>query len=64
MSLRSRPTIDVSALAREFGGGGHKNMAAFSYTGNVKDLINNFVKSAIEYIDSLPDDGDNSEFVF
>lgn len=65
VSLRSKSEIDISELAKTFGGGGHKNMAAFTYQGKVKDLVNNFVKAAIDYIDSLPDDGsDNNEFVF
>ncbi len=33
-SLRSRGDFDVSAIARQFGGGGHKNAAGFSVEGN------------------------------
>lgn len=32
-SLRSRGDFDVSAIARQFGGGGHKNAAGFSTNG-------------------------------
>ncbi len=32
-SLRSRGDFDVSAIARQFGGGGHKNAAGFTTTG-------------------------------
>lgn len=32
-SLRSRGDFDVSAIARQFGGGGHKNAAGFSVNG-------------------------------
>lgn len=32
-SLRSRGDFDVSAIARKFGGGGHKNAAGFSVEG-------------------------------
>lgn len=34
-SLRSRGDFDVSAIARQFGGGGHKNTAGFSVDGPV-----------------------------
>lgn len=34
-SLRSRGDFDVSAIARQFGGGGHKNAAGFSTHGAV-----------------------------
>lgn len=33
-SLRSRGDFDVSAIARKFGGGGHKNAAGFSVNSN------------------------------
>lgn len=64
VSIRSKGNIDISELAKSFGGGGHKNMAAFSFEGNIKDLVNNFVKTAISLIDSLPDDGEDNEFIF
>lgn len=34
-SLRSRGDFDVSAIARQFGGGGHKNAAGFGSVGTV-----------------------------
>lgn len=37
-SLRSRGDFDVSAIARQFGGGGHKNAAGFATTGTVHVL--------------------------
>jgi phosphoesterase RecJ-like protein len=36
VSLRSKGTIDVNAVAREFGGGGHKNASGCSVRGTVK----------------------------
>lgn len=36
-SLRSRGDFDVSAIARKFDGGGHKNAAGFTSTGIVHD---------------------------
>ncbi|MBQ7308343.1 MAG: bifunctional oligoribonuclease/PAP phosphatase NrnA [Clostridia bacterium] len=64
VSIRSKGNIDVSVLAKEFNGGGHKNMAAFQYEGNIKDLVNNFVKSAIAILDSLPNEGEDNDFIF
>lgn len=64
VSIRSKGSIEVGELAKSFGGGGHKNMAAFTFEGNIKDLVNNFVRSAIVLIDSLPNDGEDNEFIF
>jgi phosphoesterase RecJ-like protein len=36
VSLRSKGTIDVNAVAREFGGGGHKNASGCSVRGTVE----------------------------
>lgn len=36
-SLRSRGDFDVSALAKQFGGGGHKNAAGFTVAGRVHE---------------------------
>ncbi|MBT8198502.1 MAG: bifunctional oligoribonuclease/PAP phosphatase NrnA [Acidimicrobiia bacterium] len=38
-SLRSRGTIDVAAIAREFGGGGHHNASGFSFDGVPEDAL-------------------------
>jgi phosphoesterase RecJ-like protein len=38
ISLRSKGTVDVNAVARQFGGGGHKNASGCSATGAVGDL--------------------------
>lgn len=38
VSLRSRGVHDVSAAARLFGGGGHKNAAGFSIDGNLAEV--------------------------
>ena len=38
-SLRSRGRVDVNALARDFGGGGHHNAAGFTVEAKVDDLI-------------------------
>jgi len=38
-SLRSRGVVDVNALARHFGGGGHHNAAGFGVEGDPQDII-------------------------
>ena len=38
ISMRSKGTVDVNAVARQFGGGGHKNASGCSATGAVGDL--------------------------
>lgn len=36
--FRSRDSVDVSAIAAKFGGGGHKNAAGLSIDGKIKDV--------------------------
>ncbi|MDP8237710.1 MAG: bifunctional oligoribonuclease/PAP phosphatase NrnA [Candidatus Hatepunaea meridiana] len=43
ISLRSRSRIDVSEVAKKFGGGGHKKAAGFLYRGGKDDLIQNLL---------------------
>ncbi len=38
VSLRSAPPVDVAAVARQFGGGGHRQAAGFTWTGTVHTL--------------------------
>ncbi|MDJ0791861.1 MAG: bifunctional oligoribonuclease/PAP phosphatase NrnA [Acidimicrobiia bacterium] len=42
-SLRSRGAIDVAAIARTFGGGGHHNAAGFTATDPADDVIEQIV---------------------
>lgn len=44
VSLRSGDIVDVSVIARYFGGGGHKKAAGFTLTGTPYDVINNLSK--------------------
>ena len=44
MSLRSKEKVDVSRIARYFGGGGHVRAAGFTMPGTVHDVINNLSK--------------------
>jgi len=38
VSMRSKGDIDIGSLAKEFGGGGHKNAAGFTITGSIAAL--------------------------
>lgn len=38
-NLRAKSGFDVGAVAREFGGGGHRAAAGFTYSGQVEDLL-------------------------
>ncbi len=44
-SLRSKGEIDVSGIAREFGGGGHRNAAGFTLYGDYEDALGLFFQA-------------------
>jgi phosphoesterase RecJ-like protein len=44
VSLRSKGDVDISAVAKEFGGGGHKNAAGCSVTGPIEALKSMFAE--------------------
>jgi phosphoesterase RecJ-like protein len=44
VSMRSKGEIDIGALAKEFGGGGHKNAAGCTVTGPIDALQKTFVE--------------------
>jgi phosphoesterase RecJ-like protein len=55
VSLRSKGDVDVSAVAKAFGGGGHKNAAACSATGRADELRALFMSRVLDAIDrALP----------
>ncbi len=43
VSLRSREEFDVAEVAREFGGGGHKNAAGCSFESSIDDVIESVI---------------------
>lgn len=47
VSLRSKNTVDVAKIAEEFGGGGHKRAAGFTYRGKLEDALDE-LRSYIE----------------
>jgi bifunctional oligoribonuclease and PAP phosphatase NrnA len=44
VSLRSKGEVDIGAVAKEFGGGGHKNAAGCSVTGPIETLKSTFIE--------------------
>ena len=43
--MRSKGDVDINAIAKEFGGGGHKNASGCSATGDLEDLKRLFQRS-------------------
>ena len=53
ISWRSVEGVDVSKLAREFGGGGHKAAAGADVEGNLKSIQENVIISSERYLKEL-----------
>ena len=53
ISLRSKGNIDIGSIAKEFGGGGHRNAAGLTVTGPIEQLQ----KTLIEKIERAIDQG-------
>jgi phosphoesterase RecJ-like protein len=51
VSMRSKGDIDIAAVAKEFGGGGHKNAAGCTATGGIDTLQKIFVDKIEHAID-------------
>ncbi|MEJ5365835.1 MAG: bifunctional oligoribonuclease/PAP phosphatase NrnA [Desulfosoma sp.] len=51
VSLRSKEPVDVAAFARRYGGGGHRQAAAFRTQGSLADVRAAVTRAAREYID-------------
>jgi phosphoesterase RecJ-like protein len=54
VSMRSKGDIDIGAVAKAFGGGGHKNAAGCTVTGPLDALRNTFVDRIGRAIDGRP----------
>ena len=54
VSMRSKGDIDIGAVAKEFGGGGHKNAAGCTATGAIEALRRTFVEKMGRAIDGRP----------
>ena len=49
--MRSKGDVDVNAVAKEFGGGGHKNASGCSATGELAELTRLFEQKILAQID-------------
>ena len=56
ISMRSKGDVDIAAVAKEFGGGGHKNAAGCTASGGVDTLQKLFVEKIEGAIDGRPTD--------
>lgn len=57
VSMRSKGQIDIGAVAKQFGGGGHKNAAGCTVVGGIDALQKTFIDkmtAAIEQVADLP----------
>lgn len=69
ISMRGKNNVNVGLIASEFGGGGHDQVAAFQYNGNLTDLQQPLLKACREEIAKHPKEeigenlffGDNEE---
>ena len=52
VSMRSKGDIDINAIAKEFGGGGHKNASGCSAKGKFEDLTLLFQRKLLQQIES------------
>jgi phosphoesterase RecJ-like protein len=51
VSMRSKGNIDINAVAKQFGGGGHKNASGCSAKGRFEDLKKLFCEKIMEQIE-------------
>jgi phosphoesterase RecJ-like protein len=54
VSLRSKGDIDIGAVAKDFGGGGHRNAAGCTVTGAIDALQKLFIEKIEQAIDGRP----------
>ena len=52
ISMRSKGAIDINEVAKQFGGGGHKNASGCSATGTIAALKDTFRTKVLEAIDA------------
>src|SRR5438874_8479456 len=56
VSMRSKGDVDIGAIAKEFGGGGHKNAAGCTVTGGIDALQKMFIDKIERAIDRSESD--------
>lgn len=59
VSMRSNKFVDVSAIAFQFGGGGHIHAAGCSFNGSTHDIINNISALIDKQFEAYQDDQRN-----
>ena len=52
VSMRSKGNVDINAVARQFGGGGHKNASGCNAAGRFEDLKDVFRQKILEQIEA------------
>ena len=57
VSLRSKGSVNINAVAREFGGGGHKNASGCSAVGRLEDLKDIFRQKITRQLDGAAGNG-------
>lgn len=57
VSLRSKGSVNINAVAREFGGGGHKNASGCSAVGRLEDLKEIFRQKITRQLDGAAGNG-------
>jgi phosphoesterase RecJ-like protein len=50
VSMRSKSAVDINAVAKEYGGGGHKNASGCSATGELDELMRVFEQKILAQI--------------
>jgi phosphoesterase RecJ-like protein len=53
VSMRSKGDVNINAVAKEFGGGGHKNASGCSASGSLEDLKRIFQQKITQHMDVL-----------
>jgi phosphoesterase RecJ-like protein len=56
VSLRSKGDVDINAIAKEYGGGGHKNASGCTISGPIEELQKTIVGKIENAIDGRPAD--------
>jgi len=54
VSLRSKGEVDINAIAKEYGGGGHKNASGCTISGPIEELQKTMVEKIENAIDGRP----------
>jgi phosphoesterase RecJ-like protein len=54
VSLRSKGDVDIGAIAKEYGGGGHKNASGSTIIGPIEELQRTLVEKVEGAIDGRP----------